>query len=75
MEFLLLKRKDKDTWETLVKPGKRAKIGSRFVFGQGELKAEVIGMGEEGSRIVKFQYEGVFEEVLDNLDKCLYLHI
>lgn len=67
MEFLLLKRKDKDTWETLVKPGKRAKIGSRFVFGQGELKAEVIGMGEEGSRIVKFQYEGVFEEVLDRL--------
>ncbi|MCR1970823.1 tRNA preQ1(34) S-adenosylmethionine ribosyltransferase-isomerase QueA [Clostridium cochlearium] len=67
MEFLLLKRKDKDTWETLVKPGKRAKIGSRFVFGQGELKAEVIGMGEEGSRIVKFQYDGVFEEVLDRL--------
>ncbi|NME94533.1 tRNA preQ1(34) S-adenosylmethionine ribosyltransferase-isomerase QueA [Clostridium cochlearium] len=67
MEFLLLKRKDKDTWETLVKPGKRAKIGSRFVFGQGELKAEVIGMEEEGSRIVKFQYEGVFEEVLDRL--------
>ncbi|WP_097026043.1 tRNA preQ1(34) S-adenosylmethionine ribosyltransferase-isomerase QueA [Clostridium peptidivorans] len=67
MEFLLLKRTDKDIWETLVKPGKRAKIGSKFVFGNGELKAEVIGLGEEGSRIVKFEYEGIFEEVLDRL--------
>lgn len=67
MEFLLLKRVDKDTWETLVKPGKRAKVGTRFVFGNEELKAEVIGVGEEGSRIVKFEYEGIFEEVLDRL--------
>ncbi|MBM7870129.1 S-adenosylmethionine:tRNA ribosyltransferase-isomerase [Clostridium pascui] len=67
IEFLLLKRTDKDTWETLVKPGKRAKIGSKFAFGNGELKAEVIGLGEEGSRIVKFEYEGIFEEVLDRL--------
>lgn len=67
IEFLLLKRVDKDTWETLVKPGKRAQIGTRFVFGDGELKAEVIGLGEEGSRIVKFEYEGIFEEVLDKL--------
>lgn len=67
MEFLLLKRTEKDTWETLVKPGKRAKIGNKFVFGGGELKAEVIGLGEEGSRIVKFEYEGIFEEVLDKL--------
>jgi S-adenosylmethionine:tRNA ribosyltransferase-isomerase len=67
IEFLLLKRVDKDTWETLVKPGKRAQIGTRFEFGEGELKAEVIGLGEEGSRIVKFQYEGIFEEVLDKL--------
>lgn len=67
MEFLLLKRVEKDTWETLVKPGKRAKIGSRFVFGNGELKAEVLGMGEEGSRLVRFEYEGIFEEVLDSL--------
>ncbi|WP_315117600.1 tRNA preQ1(34) S-adenosylmethionine ribosyltransferase-isomerase QueA [uncultured Clostridium sp.] len=67
MEFLLLKRVDKDSWETLVKPGKRAKVGSRFTFGNGELKAEVIGLGEEGSRIVKFEYEGVFEAVLDRL--------
>jgi S-adenosylmethionine:tRNA ribosyltransferase-isomerase len=62
MEFLLLKRKEKDLWETLVKPGKRAQIGSRFVFGNGELKAQVVGMGEEGSRIVRFEYEGIFEE-------------
>jgi len=67
MEFLLLKRIDKDTWETLVKPGKRAKIGSKFVFGNGELSAEVKSIGEEGSRIVQFQYEGIFEEVLDKL--------
>lgn len=67
MEFLLLKRIDDNRWETLVKPGKRAKIGARFVFGNGELKAEVVGMGEEGSRIVKFEYEGIFEEVLDQL--------
>jgi len=67
MEFLLLKRKDKDLWETLVKPGRRAQIGARFVFGNGELKAEVTGMGEEGSRLVRFEYDGIFEEVLDRL--------
>ncbi|ERI90367.1 S-adenosylmethionine:tRNA ribosyltransferase-isomerase [Clostridiales bacterium oral taxon 876 str. F0540] len=67
MEFLLLKRIDKNTWETLVKPGKRAQIGSRFVFGNGELKAEVISLGEEGNRVVKFEYNGIFEEVLDRL--------
>ncbi len=67
IEFLLLKRVELNTWETLVKPGKKAKIGSRFVFGQGLLIAEVIDIGEEGSRIVKFEYEGVFEEILDRL--------
>lgn len=67
MEFLLLRRIDKDNWETLVKPGKRAKIGARFVFGNGELKAEIVREGEEGSRIVRFNYEGIFEEVLDRL--------
>lgn len=67
MEFLLLRRIDIDTWETLVKPGKRAQIGTRFVFGNGELNAEVVSLGEEGSRIVKFYYEGIFEEVLDRL--------
>jgi S-adenosylmethionine:tRNA ribosyltransferase-isomerase len=67
MEFLLLKRIEKDTWETLVKPGKRAQIGAKFVFGNGELKAEVVGMGEEGSRHVTFYYQGIFEQVLDRL--------
>lgn len=67
IEFLLLKRTELDTWETLVKPGKRAQVGTKFVFGNGELTAEVIGLGEEGSRIVKFYYEGIFEQVLDKL--------
>lgn len=67
MEFLLLKRINKDKWETLVKPGKRAKIGSKFVFGDGKLKAEVKEMGEDGSRIVEFEYDGIFEEILDEL--------
>lgn len=67
MEFLLLKRVDKDCWQTLVKPGKRAQIGTKFSFGNGELTAEVIGLDEDGSRIVKFQYYGIFEEVLDRL--------
>ncbi|WP_297134000.1 tRNA preQ1(34) S-adenosylmethionine ribosyltransferase-isomerase QueA [Terrisporobacter sp.] len=67
IEFLLLKRYEDDTWETLVKPGKKAKIGSRFSFGDGKLIAEVVGMGDDGARIVKFEYEGIFEEVLDEL--------
>lgn len=67
IEFLLLKRNDDDTWETLVKPGKRAKIGAEFEFGEGKLSAKVVDIGEEGSRIVKFDYSGVFEEVLDEL--------
>lgn len=67
IEFLLLKRNEDDTWETLVKPGKRAKIGTRFSFEEGKLIAEVVGMGDDGARIVKFEYEGIFEEVLDEL--------
>ncbi|AKL95173.1 S-adenosylmethionine:tRNA ribosyltransferase-isomerase QueA [Clostridium aceticum] len=69
IEFLLLKRKELDTWETLVKPGKKAKVGSRFVFGDGLLQAEVIDIAEEGNRIIKFHYDGVFEELLDQLGK------
>jgi len=69
VEFLLLKRIDLDTWETLVKPGKKAKIGTKFSFGDGSLSCEVIDIVEEGSRIVKFEYDGVFEEVLDRLGK------
>lgn len=67
VEFLLLKRTDTDVWESLVKPGKRAKVGSKFVFGNGELEGEIIGIGDEGTRIIKFKYEGIFEEVLDKL--------
>lgn len=67
MEFLLLRRLEKDIWETLVKPGKRAKLGSRFIFGNGELKAEIIEVLENGNRKVRFEYEGIFEEVLDML--------
>ena len=67
MEFLLLKRIDINHWETLVKPGKKAKIGTRFIFGNGELKADVISVSEGGSRIVKFEYDGIFEEILDKL--------
>lgn len=67
MEFLLLKRIDVDHWETLVKPGKKAKIGARFIFGNGELKAQIISVSEGGSRIVQFEFEGIFEEVLDKL--------
>ncbi|UZQ49379.1 tRNA preQ1(34) S-adenosylmethionine ribosyltransferase-isomerase QueA [Clostridium kluyveri] len=67
IEFLLLKRKDSCTWETLVKPGKRAKVGNRFNFGNGQLKAEVVSINEDGNRIVRFEYNGVFEEILDKL--------
>lgn len=67
MEFLLLKRLDKDRWETLVKPGKRAKTGVTFSFGDGQLRAVVEGNCEDGGRIVRFLYDGVFEELLDEL--------
>lgn len=67
IEFLLLKRNEDDTWETLVKPGRKAKIGSEFTFGDDKLIAEVVGMGDDGSRIVKFKYDGIFEEILDEL--------
>jgi S-adenosylmethionine:tRNA ribosyltransferase-isomerase len=67
IEFVLLKRLETDTWEVILKPGRRARIGSRFVFGDGRLKAEIINIVDEGNRIVKFFYEGVFEEVLDKV--------
>ncbi|WP_432665401.1 tRNA preQ1(34) S-adenosylmethionine ribosyltransferase-isomerase QueA [Wukongibacter baidiensis] len=68
VEFLLLKRIDKDRWQTLVKPGKRAKIGSKFFFGNNkELQGEIVDLAEEGTRIIEFTYEGIFEEVLDKL--------
>lgn len=67
IEFLLLKRTEDDIWETLVKPGKKARIGHKVEFGDGLLKGQVIDIGEEGTRYVKFNYEGIFEEVLDEL--------
>lgn len=67
IEFLLLKRTESDTWQTLVKPGKRAKLGNRFIFGDGLLYAEIININEEGSRVIKFEYGGIFEEILDRL--------
>lgn len=67
VEFLLLKRLEGDKWETLVKPGKKARIGDTIFFGDGLLKGVIIGYGDEGSRIVEFHYEGVFEGILDQL--------
>lgn len=67
IEFLLLKRLELDRWEVILKPGKKAKVGSRFVFGDGLLYAEVLEIIEDGKRIVKFEYEGVWEEILDRL--------
>ena len=67
IEILLLKRKENDVWETLVKPGKKCRPGARVVFGNGELKAEIVDVLEDGNRLVHFEYEGIFEEVLDRL--------
>jgi S-adenosylmethionine:tRNA ribosyltransferase-isomerase len=67
IEFLLLKRMEKDIWEVILKPGKKAKPGARFLFGQGELEAEILDVVEGGNRIVKFYYEGLFETVLEKL--------
>lgn len=67
IEILLLKRISKDVWETLVKPGKKCKIGARIVFGEGLLKAEIVDIVEEGNRLVRFEFDGIFEEILDSL--------
>ncbi|MDY4596357.1 tRNA preQ1(34) S-adenosylmethionine ribosyltransferase-isomerase QueA [Faecalimonas umbilicata] len=67
IEVLLLKRKENDAWETLVKPGKKAKIGTRISFGDGLLVGEVVDIVEEGNRLIHFEYEGIFEEILDRL--------
>lgn len=67
IEVLLLKRRDGDVWETLVRPGKKAKPGTRIVFGEGLLLGEVQEVAEDGNRFIRFSYQGVFEEVLDQL--------
>ena len=67
IEVLLLKRKENDIWEVLVKPGKKAKPGTIIHFGEGLLTGKVIDVVEEGNRLIQFSYEGIFEEILDRL--------
>lgn len=67
IEFILLKRVEEDLWEVMLKPGRRAKPGSRFVFGNGALEAVIIGVVDEGNRLARFFYDGVFEEALDKV--------
>lgn len=67
IEILLLKTVEKDIWEVLVKPGKKARIGNVLEFGDGLLKAEVMDISEEGNRFIKLEYDGIFQEILDEL--------
>ena len=67
VELLLLKRRENDIWETLVKPGKKARPGTKVIFGNGLLTAEILDVLEDGNRLVKFYYKGIFEEILDSL--------
>lgn len=67
IEVLLLKRKEEKVWETLVKPGKKARVGARIRFGDGLLTGEVVDIVEEGNRLIRFEYKGIWEEILDEL--------
>ncbi|MBR5266948.1 MAG: tRNA preQ1(34) S-adenosylmethionine ribosyltransferase-isomerase QueA [Lachnospiraceae bacterium] len=67
IEVLLLKRKSDNVWETLVKPGKKMKEGAEVSFGNGLLKGKVVGVVDEGNRLIQFEYDGIFEEILDQL--------
>ena len=67
IELLLLKRREKDIWETLVKPGKKAKPGTEIVFGDGLLTGKILDTVEDGNRLIQFSYQGIFEEILDRL--------
>ncbi len=67
VEVLLLKRGDNDTWEALVKPGKKARTGDKILFGEGLLTGEIVDIVDEGNRLIKFSYNGIFEEILDRL--------
>lgn len=67
IEVLLLKRREDHIWETLVKPGRKARCGTRISFGDGMLTGEVVEIAEEGNRLIRFEYEGIFEEILDRL--------
>ena len=67
VEVLLLKRREGNVWESLVKPGKKVRPGAKLTFGEGILNAEVLDVVEEGNRLIRFSYNGIFEEVLDRL--------
>lgn len=67
IEFVLLNNVKEDIWEVILKPGRRAKPGSRFVFGNNDLRAEIVEVVEGGNRLVRFEYEGIFQEVLDRI--------
>ncbi len=67
IEILLLKRRENDIWECLVKPGRKARPGAKLTFGDGILKGEIIDIVDEGNRLIQFKYEGIFEEILDQL--------
>jgi len=67
IEFLLLKRISDNQWETLVKPGRKAKLDAEFTFGDGLMKGKIVGMADQGARVIEFEYEGVFEEVLEQI--------
>ena len=67
LEILLLKRINGDKWETLVRPGKKIKVGTEIVFGNGELEGKIIDILEDGNRVVEFKYEGIFNEILDKI--------
>lgn len=67
IELLLLKRREKDIWETLVKPGKKAKPGTEIIFGDGLLAGKILDTVEDGNRLIQFSYQGIFEEILDQL--------
>ena len=74
IEFLLLHKHSLDEWEVILKPGRRAKPGAKFIFGNGELKAEILDIVNDGNRLVKFYYDGVFEDVLDRLGEMPLPH-
>ena len=67
IELLLLKRRENDVWETLVKPGKKAKTGTEISFGEGLLWGKIIDTIDDGNRLIQFRYDGIFEEILDQL--------
>ena len=70
IEILLLKRKADNVWETLVKPGKKARPGARIVFGDGILKGEVLEVVDEGNRLIRFEYEGILRKFWTGSDRC-----